>query len=399
MSTSHHNGGEEPLLQQACEVFLEQFGTRPTAAGVAPGRVNLIGEHTDYNDGFVLPMAIERRTVVVAAPNSSGQCRIVAGSFGNEMVTFTPDASLAPGKTTWANYVMGVVAQFITHGRAARGFDAVIVSDVPLGGGLSSSAALEVATATVVEQLLGITIDPEEKALWCQAAEHEFAGMPCGIMDQFISAMGRADHALLIDCRSQDTRQVRLDDPQVAVLITNSNVKHELAGSEYPTRRKQCESAVQILRGTYPQVTALRDVTMEQLDALRGELDDVVYRRARHVITENDRTTRAADAFDRGDYGQVGRLMYESHRSLREDYEVSCPELDRLVDLAGEVEGVFGSRMTGGGFGGCTVTLVRADALQGAIEHLSGGYRQSIGQEATCFATRAAEGARGLQLG
>ncbi len=379
-------------------MFARHFDHKPTRIGVAPGRVNLIGEHTDYNDGFVLPMAIERRAVMVAAVNHSARCRIIAADLEEEQATFMVDP-LSPGRTAWANYIKGVVAQFQKHGQPVPGFDAVVTSDVPLGGGLSSSAALEVATATVVEGLLGIAVEPVRKALWCQAAEHEFAGMPCGIMDQFISVMGRKDHALLIDCRSHDATHVPLSDAGVAVLIANSNVKHELTGSEYPTRRRQCEQAAAALAQHFGEsIRVLRDADMKRLDMLRTQLDDTVYRRARHVIGENQRTQLAATLFEGRRYDEAGRLMLESHRSLRDDFAVSTAELDTLVDLAMGVDGVYGSRMTGGGFGGCTVTLVRADAVDRLTDTLMSQYPRRHDREPTCFASRPADGARGGEL-
>ena len=389
----------QTLIDKAKALFDEQFNHKPTVIAVAPGRVNLIGEHTDYNDGFVLPMAIERRTVMVAGVNHSHRCRVVAADMDAQQSTFMIE-ELASGKTGWANYIKGVVAQFLKHGQPMPGFDAVVISDVPMGGGLSSSAALEVATATTIERLLGITVDPTRKALWCQAAEHEFAGMPCGIMDQFISVMGKADHALLIDCRSHETRQVKLDDPNTTILITNSNVKHELTGSEYPTRRKQCEQATAALAEHFgDSIEALRDADIKQLDMLRSQLDETIYRRARHVIGENERTLLAADHFEAQNYTNAGKLMYESHDSLRDDYEVSCPELDTLVTLAKSVDGVYGSRMTGGGFGGCTVTLVKTQAVRALIEHLKAEYPKAHGLEPTCFTSRPADGARGGEIG
>jgi galactokinase len=391
--------GDAALVQRATELFATHFDRKPAVAATAPGRVNLIGEHTDYNDGFVLPMAIERRTAFVGAVNHSARCRVIAADLDQEQATFLID-ELAPGKTAWANYIKGVVAQFLKHGQRVPGFDAVITSDVPLGGGLSSSAALEVATATAIEKFLGIELDPVRKALWCQQAEHTYAGMPCGIMDQFISVMGRKGHALLIDCRSQTTHPVPLDDPQVTVLIANTNVKHELTGSEYPTRRKQCETAAAALAEHFgDSIQALRDADMKQLDLIRTQLDSTVYRRARHVIGENDRTQLAARLFEGRQYQEAGRLMYESHRSLREDYDVSCPELDTLVELAGEVDGVFGSRMTGGGFGGCTVTLVRTLAVDPLVEHLVRGYSARHGIEPTCFASQPADGPKSTVMG
>jgi len=383
------------LIQRASDLFGAHFDRAPQHAAVAPGRVNLIGEHTDYNDGFVLPMAIERRTVIVAAVNHSQRCRVVAGDLDDEMATFMVE-DLKPGRTGWVNYIKGVLAQFQHNGQPVPPFDAVVVSDVPLGGGLSSSAALEVATATLVEKLLKVDIDPKRKARWCQKAEHDFTGMPCGIMDQFISVLGKSGHALLIDCRSEETQLVPLDDDNLTVLITNSNVKHELTGSEYSERREQCEQAVEILRQQYPLVTALRDASMARLQSVRQHMADRVYRRARHVVGENERTQLAAEALEQRDYHRFGQLMNESHQFLRDDFEVSTPELDALVELARGCEGVYGSRMTGGGFGGCTVTLVETDKVDAVIDAVSTGYRDHTGTEATCFVTRPADGCGGF---
>jgi len=391
------DGSPAALLDRARAVFAEHFDGEPTIGAMAPGRVNLIGEHTDYNDGFVLPMAIERRTVLAARLNHSQRCRVVAADLEEEMASFLVE-QVAPGRTAWANYVKGVVAQFQRHGQPVPAFDAVVVSDVPLGGGLSSSAALEVATATLIEHLLHIHLDPVRKALWCQAAEHEFAGMPCGIMDQFISVMGKRGHAMLIDCRTHETQHVPLTDPNLAVVIANTNVKHELTGSEYPARRKQCEQAAAALAAAHGEIRALRDATLPQLEAIRRDLDATVYRRARHVIGENERVRLAAEEFQREDYAAVGRLMVESHRSLREDFEVSVPELDAMVELAMEVDGVYGSRMTGGGFGGCTVSLVRAEAVDALTAHLENRYVERTGIAPTVFATQPADGARATSL-
>jgi galactokinase len=377
------------VLDRARAAFVDRFGVQPTVAALAPGRVNLIGEHTDYNDGFVMPLALVKCTAVVAGPSDKSTAEALALDCDSEAATFAVDASLTPGDPAWSNYVKGVVAQFVKHGKTVPAFNAAIASDVPIGGGLSSSAALEVSTATVLEQLVGMTLDPIDKALWCQAAEHEYANMPCGIMDQFISVMGREGHLLMIDCRSHETRQVKLDDPSVAVLVTNSNVKHELTGSEYPTRRKQCEAAAGILG-----VKALRDADLAMLEAAKDQCDEVVYRRARHVIGENQRTLDAADALDSGDYVTVGQLMIASHESLRDDYEVSCPEIDTLVEIACKLDGVYGSRITGGGFGGCTVTLIASDKLDAAVEAIASQYKAAHGIEPTCFATTPGAGAR-----
>lgn len=393
----------DALTRRGMEVFEEAFGRSGSAAGSAPGRVNLIGEHTDYNDGFVLPMAIEQRTVVIGGLNGSNVARVMTTTIGNEMAEFELDGLIEHGEPGWLNYVRGIAAQFIEHGYfkelCESGFDAVIVSDVPLGGGLSSSAALEVATATMMEEMLGVRIGRFEKAIWSQRSENNYARTPCGIMDQFASVMGEVDHAMLIDCRSKELRMVELSDPEVAVIITNSNVKHELGGSEYPARREQCFRAAELLGGMDGRIVSLRDATMSDLDKLGDNIDEEVYRRARHVITENDRAVRGANALDNGEYDLFGRLMYESHDSLRDDFEVSCEELDVLVELAGEVEGVYGSRMTGGGFGGCTVTLAKSRVVDDFIGYLKGGYERRTGGEASIFVTRPSDGANGCLVG
>ncbi|KFV94938.1 Galactokinase, partial [Eurypyga helias] len=294
---------------------------------------------------------------------------------------------LSPGQPRWANYVKGVIQHY--RGGPVPGFRAVVASDIPLGGGLSSSAALEVATYTFLQQLCPDDGDSVAKALACQKAEHTFASMPCGIMDQFISVMGKEGHALLIDCRSLETVLVPLTDASLAVLITNSNVRHTLTGSEYPTRRRQCEEAAAAL-----SKASLRDATMAELEAARSQLGEEVYRRARHVIAEIARTAQAAQALRDRDYGTFGRLMVESHSSLRDDYEVSCPELDELVAAALEVDGVYGSRMTGGGFGGCTVTLLEAGAAERAQHHIQEKYSGT----ATFYLTKPSGGAKVLPL-
>ena len=386
------------LVQEAIDLFVDRFGRDPRWVVAAPGRVNLIGEHTDYNAGFVLPMAIERRVVIAADaggdPSLDGQARIIS-SAADEPATIAVSGDIQPGEVQWTSYVQGVVAGCLERGLQPGGFEAVIHSDVPLGGGLSSSAALEVATATLIEVMTGQTLEPVAKALLCQKAEHEYAKMPCGIMDQFISVMGQADHLMLLDCRAEEAKMVPLDSPAVTVLITNTNVKHELTGSEYPQRRAACEETAQRLG-----VEALRDATMEMLDGAKDELSDEHYRRARHVIGEIERTLEAATALEVGNWDKVGRLMYASHESLRDDYEVSCPELDLLVEIAAAIGiegGVIGSRMTGGGFGGCTVTLVRSDQVDAVIKTLCKQYEAKTGIAPTAFASRPAQGAAVIQ--
>ncbi len=383
----------DALVKDAEAEFGRRFGRPPRWVAAAPGRVNLIGEHTDYNDGFVLPMAIDRHVVVAAdRPTGAADRGVVFSAALGESATVAVGPPFGPGPVAWARYVEGVVAGCHEAGLHCGPFEAAIASDVPVGGGLSSSAALEVATATLIEAMTGKPLDPLRKALLCQKAENTFAGVPCGIMDQCASVMGQDGALLLLDCRSRTVRLTPLADPDVVALIVNSNVRHDLGDGGYATRRRQCEEAAHALG-----VAALRDVNPDRLEAERGRLDDVHYRRARHVVTEIARTVEAAEAIGRGDWPRVGRLMLASHASLRDDYQVSCEELDLLVELAAECDGVIGSRMTGGGFGGCTISLVRRGALDSVVRHIAERYRARTGRAATAFATRPVDGARLLR--
>lgn len=388
----------KPLADMVASVkqaFVDRYGSAPECVAAAPGRVNLIGEHTDYNDGFVLPMAIERQTVV-AASRREGQAttvRLHSVTMGEatELPLEADDVELSG----WAKYIRGVIDAYRRAGIAVPAFDAVIDSNVPLGGGLSSSAALEVSLALVIEQLSGQSLAPTKRALLCQEAEHVGAGVPCGIMDQFSSALCQADHLMLLDCRSQEPKMAPFTDESVSVLITNSNVKHELTGGEYAERREQCEMAAKILG-----VKALREVTTEQVALNKQKLGLLPYMRARHVTGENERTELAAAAIAIGDWSKAGELMYASHAAMRDDFEITVPEIDMLVEIAREIGsegGVIGSRMTGGGFGGCTVSLVRADKAAEVAATLTERYKAATGIEATCFTTRPAEGGRILE--
>jgi galactokinase len=381
------------LTDHVSQQFTKVHGRPPRWIVAAPGRVNLIGEHTDYNDGFVLPMAIERYTVIAADRPAKDTKQIqLRSTCENQPVTIDPVQPLKPfPKGAWANYPAGVVAGFLARGLNPGGFDALIHSTVPLGGGLSSSAALEVAVATLLEVITGRKLDPVEKALLCQKAEHDYAGMPCGIMDQFISVMGRENHLLLLDCRSRKPELVPMSNPSVTVLVINSNVKHELTGSEYPTRRKQCETAAKILG-----VPSLRDATADLLELARGRMNEVVFRRACHVISEIERTVHAAEGVRASNWPAVGQLMYASHRSMRDDYEITCRELDAVVEIAESIGipgGVYGCRMTGGGFGGCAVALVKTDAVAAISKKIAADYKKKTGIEATIFVSRPAAGA------
>ena len=384
----------EQLVAETKETFKSRFGRDPRWVVAAPGRVNLIGEHTDYNDGFVFPMAIERYTVIAAdsREGDTGDTATIYSVGLDEQVDIRIRQPIAPqDQVKWWSYVQGTVAGCLDAGLQPEPFDAVIASDVPLGGGLSSSAALEASTATLIETMTGTTLDRIRKMFLCQKAEHEYAKMPCGIMDQYASIMAEKDHLLLLDCRSQQAEMVPLSDPSVSVLIINSNVKHELTGSEYPERRAQCHRVAGILGKP-----ALRDATMEMLEAAKDQMDDVHFRRARHVIGEDIRTAAAAEALKQGDWDTVGRNMYASHFSLRDDYEVSCEEIDVLVDIAqsiGREGGVIGSRITGGGFGGCTVSLVETSKVGEVADAIARAYKEKTGIEPTLFATRPAQGA------
>jgi galactokinase len=382
----------QDLSAQVAAQFAKTFGRPPRWIVAAPGRVNVIGEHIDYNDGFVLPMAIEFYAVMAADRPSGGHNIIQIRSTAEpEPAVIDLAAPVRPAPLRWSNYPRGVVAGFLARGLNPGGLDVLLHSTVPFGSGLSSSAALEVSTATLVEAVTGQKIDPVEKALLCQKAEHEFAHVPCGIMDQFISVMGREGHLLLLDCRSRQTELVPMRDPSVELLITNTNVRHELGSSQYAKRRAQCEAAAKILG-----VPSLRDATSGALSSAKGKMEDVVFRRARHVIGEIERTVQAADAVRASQWQKAGELMYASHRSLRDDYEVSCAELDAIVEIAegiGLDGGVYGCRMTGGGFGGCTVALVRSDALAAISQQIASAYQKKTGLTATIFSSRPAASA------
>ena len=359
----------------------------------APGRVNLIGEHTDYNDGFVFPMALDRVTTIAARRRTDARVRLYS-IMQEQMAEFTFDSVVAKAAPKWSLYASGAAEALRQRGLISHGMDALISSDVPLGSGLSSSAAFEVATALALLTVNARSLDGVELAKACQWAEHHYAGMPCGIMDQFISVMGQEGHALLLDCRDLSRRQVPLNDPNLRILVANTNVKHELVQGEYQARRNQCQRAVELLAKRYPQVKALRDVTLDMLETVRLGMDPMVFLRATHVITENKRTTDFAAALEKNDWITAGRLMYESHRSLRDDYGVSCKELDVLVEIAHSVPGVYGARMTGGGFGGCIVALLPAQvvpALEAAIDR---DYPPQTNLNSTYFVTRPSAGAR-----
>ena len=375
----------------AARAFRETYGREPRLFR-APGRVNLVGEHTDYNEGFVLPMALERNTVVAAAARPDHRLRACSADHGQEGEV---DLDAPPGarRGSWLDYVEGTARVLEERFGRVPGADLLIAGDVPEGAGLSSSAALEMSVATALASLAGFSLDRRALALAGQAAEHRFVGTRCGIMDQLVSMLGQAGHALLIDCRSLDTRPIPLYPERAAVLLFDSGVRHRHSSGEYNVRRAQCEEAGARLAALLPGVRALRDVAPDALERHASALPEPLLRRARHVVTEIERTTLAASALSRGDLAGFGRLMFASHRSLRDDFEVSVPELDALVQAAAGAPGVFGARMTGGGFGGCTVALVESGQAEAAGAAIAKAFATRFGRVPAWFATRAADGA------
>jgi len=366
----------------------------PAQVFSAPGRVNLIGEHTDYNEGFVLPMAIERRTYVAGAPNGSSRVRVKSLTVGQSF-DFDLERPGPKRRGTWLDYVEGTARALLDRGLPVVGCDLLIDSRVPTGAGVSASAALELSVGIALS-MLGGTADPDrvKLALAGQAAEHQYVGTMCGIMDQYIAAMGKAGAALLIDCRSLETTSVPLQLGDVSVLICDTRVKHELSSSEYNLRRAECLRASNILAKSLPGVRSLRDVSPADFAKFATELPGVVRSRCRHVVTENARTLAAVTALTAGDLHQAGKLMSESHVSLRDDYQVSCEELDVAVDVASAETGVYGSRMTGGGFGGSTVSLVDTAVIERVSSVVKAAFAARGWNEPELFASQACEGAR-----
>lgn len=380
-------------LKELSDRFESSFGRTPRIFS-APGRVNLIGEHTDYNDGFVLPMAIDRRTYVLAAKREDRRIVAVSEALGDRF-EFHLDEPGPVRRGIWGDYLEGVARALMARGLALTGADLLIASDVPFGAGLSASAALEIAFGLAMATLGGAAHpDRVTLALAGQSAEHEYVGTRCGIMDQYVSALGRAEHALLIDCRSLVPKLVPFRSEEVVLVVCDTQVKHSLASSAYNERRRECEAGVLLLSSVYPSVKALRDVSLEELDQHRGQLPETIYRRSKHVVTENDRTLRAAESLAQGDFAAFGARMVESHRSLRDDYEVSCAELDLAVELALSTPNVFGARMTGGGFGGCTVSLCEEAASGELIQRVEEGFAAAFGARPRLFVTGACDGAR-----
>ncbi|MGH6697267.1 galactokinase [Sphingopyxis sp.] len=378
------------LAERTTARFGELIGAAPDIAVRAPGRVNLIGEHTDYNDGFVLPAAIGQHSIVAARRRLDNVVRMIAADFGDVVSEFDLSRPIAPAPDQpWSNYIRGMAATMQAHGVDLGGTDIVVAGDIPQGSGLSSSASLSVATGMALGGLFARGhFGATQIALMAQAAECDFVGMRCGNMDQLASAHGVLDHALLIDCRSLDIRPVALP-PGAAILIVHSGISRGLVDGQYNERRAQCEAVARQLGAA-----ALRDVSLDELDAARADLDPIAYRRARHVVTENVRVLDAAQAMEGGDLVALGELMAASHVSMRDDFEITLPAIDHLVaELQRAIGGRGGARMTGGGFGGAVVALVEAEAAQAVIDHVETGYRTPDGNTPAIMVERAHAGA------
>jgi galactokinase len=379
--------------------LVQRFSTRSGAAPRifrAPGRVNLIGEHTDYNEGFVLPAAIDLYTWIAIAGRRDPVLHAFSENL-NEEIELDLRESNPRSRNHWSDYIQGVSLMLQRLGIPVAGADIAIYSNVPSGAGLSSSAALEVSIASALLALCGHPLSLVETAKLCQRAENEFVGARVGIMDQFASCFGTVDHAILLDCRSLEFKRL-LMPPGVQMVICNTMVKHGHSGGEYNERRAQCEQGVQLLKRLFPSTKALRDVSLAQLQDIRSSLSDVIYRRCHHVISENERVLRVVEALQAGDLVAVGRCMAESHLSLKNDYEVSSRELDVMVELAANRAGVIGSRMTGGGFGGCTINLVETETVESFKRVIAEEYKRATQLDAEIYISRAGAGVTEIEV-
>lgn len=371
-------------------VFESKFGIQPSHIVRSPGRINIIGEHTDYNEGFVLPAAIDKRILVAIGPNDEEHVRLYSNEF-DEFFELSL-AKIAPSDVSWANYLLGVVAQFQERNVKLSGFNIAFDGDVPIGSGLSSSAALECATALALQTLFRTSFEKMELVQMAQQAEHRYAKVKCGIMDQFASVFGKKDHAMRLDCRSLSYEYVPFKLEGLDILLLNSNVKHSLSSSAYNERREQCEQGVAWVQQQYPEVNSLRDVTLGMLDELVKPKDELVYKRCRYVIAEKERLLAACADLAKGDIAALGKKMYATHEGLSKEYEVSCKELDFLVEQAKLHPEILGARMMGGGFGGCTINLVKKEATERIIQEIGQVYKEEIGWELTAYITQVEDG-------
>ena len=374
---------------QIVNKFKELFKNEPLLVR-SPGRINLIGEHTDYNDGFVFPAAIDKEIHFAVAKNKVNLFRFYAIDLHESFEMNVED--LSKSDTSWANYLLGVAAQYKKAGYKLEGVDCVFGGDIPLGAGLSSSAAIENGFAFALKEILKASVSKIQMIKMAQKAEHEYAGVMCGIMDQFASMTGKKDYAIKLDCRSLDYEYANINLKDYGILLCNTNVKHELASSEYNTRRKECETGVQILQKYDNSIIALRDVSLSLLQEHREEFDPIVYKRCVFVVKENLRVEEAFSALAKDDIKALGALMYQSHEGLRDDYDVSCKELDLLFDLAKKSDDVIGSRMMGGGFGGCTINIVKKEKVKSFSEGIKKEYSKITGLEPEIYSVKITDG-------
>lgn len=365
------------IIENVKESFVDNFNTSPTLIIKSPGRINLIGEHTDYNNGFVLPAAINLGIVLAIAPNNTGNCNIYSIDF-QETFSFSLQ-DLKPTKSPgWANYIMGVVNEFQKVGKEISGFELSFGGDIPIGSGLSSSAALECGVGMAIDQLYGLGLERWDLIKLAQKAEHNFAGVKCGIMDQFAVTQGKKDHFMRLDCKSLEFEYFPYTDLQFSIILCNSMVAHALVDSEYNKRREECEAGVAALQAHWPYIKSLRDAVMNQLEEVKSEIDEVVYNRCKYILEENERVLASCQNLLDHDLPAVGRNLYLSHEGLSKLYQVSCKELDFLVEYTKDIPEVLGSRMMGGGFGGCTINLVENEYVEAFSANIKAAYKEKF---------------------
>lgn len=379
------------LADKVRQAYQQEFSDSPRVFS-APGRVNIIGEHTDYNGGLVLPAAIDKAAYLAIGPAKQGNGKWISVDF-NETVEIDFN-SIAKHEKSWPNYLLGIIDQFRKSGHHPDAFNAVLAADVPIGAGLSSSAAIETVTAFAINATGNFGLSHLDLALLAQRAEHEYIGLKVGIMDMFASLHGKKDHVIRLDCRSLAYEYFPLELGQYKIVLMDTGVKHELASSEYNIRRQQCEEGVSVLKKHYPHITQLRDVTTEMLEKHRAELDPVIYKRCYFVVEENKRVDKVCEALKQGSLDQAGQLLYESHSGLQYDYEVSSKELDLLVKLVKEELFVLGARMMGGGFGGCTINIIHQDAIEALIAKIGPVYKENTGIALHAYEVVTGDGAR-----
>ena len=377
--------------QQIQLLFQQVFNNEADLCVQSPGRINIIGEHTDYNNGFVLPAAIDKKVIVGIRKREDDLIVLYAEAFAEKKEVKIPE--MKP-QGDWADYMLGVVAQLIKKNYVIGGFEILLKGDIPIGAGLSSSAAVECATIFALNELFHFGLEKMEMVQMAQMAEHEYAGVKCGIMDQFASMFGKKDHLIKLDCRSLEYEYIPFQNQDFALVLFNSNVKHALVDSEYNIRRNQCNEGVEMIRKYHPQINSLRDVDTEMVEKYIRPQDELIYRRCHYVVSENIRLLQLCEALNHNNLDNCGKLMHETHLGLSEDYEVSCPELDLLVKIAMEQPGVIGARLVGGGFGGCTINLVRKENLESVIYEVENGYKLSSGKEATTYIVNVEDGTK-----